>query len=276
MHRFLRFPGFKRHALTFSYDDGTVFDKRLVEIFDKNGVKGTFNLNTGCMGEGRRLTKEECYELFANSPHEVAVHGAKHLILTEYAPATVNADVLLDRLELERQYGRIIRGMAYAYGTFNDEVVSVLENCGIVYSRTTVPTYKFDIPTDWLRLNPTCHHKDERLPELTEAFLDNTPVNSPMLWKNPNKLFYVWGHSYEFNDRNNWELIEDFCQKVGGHDYVWYATNIEIYDYVRAYESLVYSADGNTVFNPTTIDVYTCLADKDTLIPAGATVVLNG
>ena len=29
---FLRFPGFKYRAVTFSYDDGTIFDKRLVEI----------------------------------------------------------------------------------------------------------------------------------------------------------------------------------------------------------------------------------------------------
>ena len=41
------FPGGKHKALTFSYDDGRIFDKRLIEIFNKNGMKGTFNLNAG-------------------------------------------------------------------------------------------------------------------------------------------------------------------------------------------------------------------------------------
>ena len=238
-------------------------------------MKGTFNLDSGLMGEGRRLTKEECHELFANSSHEVAVHGAKHLLLTDCAPSVANSDVLLDRLELEKQYGKIIRGMAYPYGLVNDELVGILKNCGIVYSRTTMSSYNFAIPTDWLRWKPTCHHKDPRLMELCESFLNNTPSPVPKLWKNAVKLFYVWGHSYEFNDNDNWEIIERFAERVGGHDYVWYATNIEIYEYVRAFDSLVYSAAGNTVHNPTAVDVYTCLANENTLIRAGETVQLK-
>ena len=41
------FPGGKTRAMTFSYDDGVLQDKRLIEMFDKYGVKGTFNLNYG-------------------------------------------------------------------------------------------------------------------------------------------------------------------------------------------------------------------------------------
>ena len=36
-----------RKALTFSYDDGIEQDRKLVEIFNKYGMKATFNLNTG-------------------------------------------------------------------------------------------------------------------------------------------------------------------------------------------------------------------------------------
>ena len=38
------FPGGKHKVLTFSYDDGKLEDRRLVEIFNKNGLRGTFNL----------------------------------------------------------------------------------------------------------------------------------------------------------------------------------------------------------------------------------------
>ena len=37
---------------------------------------------------------------------------------------------------------------------------------------------------------------------------------------------------------------------------MWYATNMEVYDYVKAYDNLVFSLDGKTVYNPSAIDVY--------------------
>ena len=64
MYAFLRFPGFKKKAFTLSYDDGVIFDKRLIEIFNENGLKATFNLNSGHFGEGRRLSLEEAVELY--------------------------------------------------------------------------------------------------------------------------------------------------------------------------------------------------------------------
>ena len=37
----------KSKVLTLSYDDGVVQDIRFIEILDKYGLKGTFNINTG-------------------------------------------------------------------------------------------------------------------------------------------------------------------------------------------------------------------------------------
>ena len=47
----MRFPGFKYKALTLSYDDDVIFDKKLMEILDKHGLKCTFNLNSGLFAE---------------------------------------------------------------------------------------------------------------------------------------------------------------------------------------------------------------------------------
>ena len=41
------FPGGKFKVLTLSYDDGKLEDKRLVDIFNKNGIRATFNVNSG-------------------------------------------------------------------------------------------------------------------------------------------------------------------------------------------------------------------------------------
>ena len=36
----------KMKAVTFSYDDGVTQDKRLIELFNKYGLKATFNINS--------------------------------------------------------------------------------------------------------------------------------------------------------------------------------------------------------------------------------------
>ena len=54
----------KKGCLTFSYDDGTKHDYRLVEIFNKYGMKGTFNLNSGFMlDDGRHVLKKDVAKL---------------------------------------------------------------------------------------------------------------------------------------------------------------------------------------------------------------------
>ena len=252
---YMRYPGGVAKALTLSYDDGVQQDKRLMEIINAHGLKCTFNINSGCFApegteyaEGtihRRMTERECVELYKNSGHEVAVHSLTHPFLEKINPARVSYEVLKDRENLERLFGGIVRGMAYPMGTFSDAVVEAIKNCGIAYSRTTVSTERFSIPTDWLRMPATCHHKNPRLMELAQKFTE-----AEMQKKHP-MLFYLWGHSYEFENNDNWNVIEEFAEYMGGRDDIWYATNIEIYEYVEAYRALVFSADGSVITNPT-------------------------
>jgi peptidoglycan/xylan/chitin deacetylase (PgdA/CDA1 family) len=272
MYAFLRFPGFRKKALTLSYDDGTVYDKKMVEILDKYGIKCTFNLNSGLMGQGRRLSADECVALFSDSVHEVALHGREHMSFDDVNVLFCLRDVVEDRRGLESMFGKIINGMAYAFGDFNDAAVNAIKSAGVLYSRTTVQTERFDMPTDMLRWPSTCHHRNPRLFELVDKFLDNTPPRH--MWADEPRLFYLFGHSYEFNDWNNWELLEQFCEKMGGRDEIWYATNMEIYEYKQAYDSLIFSYDGRIVKNPSSIDVYTNLYGKKIMIPAGECVTL--
>ena len=271
---FLRFPGFKDKALTLSYDDGTIYDRKLIDIMNKNGLKGTFNLNSGFFAEkegGFRLTKSEALKLYKKSGHEVSLHGAKHLSLAEVDSALATNDVLSDRKYLEETFGVPVQGMAYANGSYNDRVVQILKNCGVRYARTTETTERFDIPTDWLRLPATCHHNHPDLMGLAKKFLEE---NSSYYWSKRQKLFYLWGHSYEFNNNDNWQVIEEFAAYVGGRDDVWYATNGEICDYVEAYDRLRFGANGDFVYNPSAISVYLNYYDKQYVVPAGGTIKL--
>ena len=271
-YQFLSFPGFKHKAVTLSYDDGTPTDKRLIEIMSEYGLKGTFNINSGMFDEKHRLSADDVLELYTSSGQEVAIHGVKHLSLTEVDDVSVMKEIMEDREALEELFGHIITGMAYANGKYDDRVVDILAHCGVTYARTVISTENFDVPTDWLRMPTTCHHKNPRLMELAKAFVEaETPS---YFWRYKPKLFYVWGHSNEFKINDNWNVIEEFAAYIGNRDDIWYATNGEIYDYVKAYESLVYTVSRKYVYNPTQIDVYLNWYGKQILVPAGKTVSL--
>lgn len=277
--RHLTFPGFKKKALTLSYDDGVRQDKRLIQIMQENGIKGTFNINSGRFNTqiddttSGRLTREEALDLYKGAGMEVAIHGYKHYSLASMDSAIALNEILSDRKELEETFDRIVNGMAYANGSYDDKVVEMLKMCGVKYSRTVISTEKFDLPTDWLRMPTTCHHNNPKLMDLAKEFIETSPP--AYYWSNRPKLFYLWGHSYEFDRNDNWEVIEKFCKYVGNRNDVWYATNGEIYEYIQAYDNLVFSVDGDMIYNPGSITVYVEWFGKLIEIHAGETVKTN-
>lgn len=274
--KYMRFPQGKAKAVTFSYDDGGEADKRLLSVFEKYGLKGTFNLNSELFDAAcwhGRMDEKSCFELFANSAQEIANHGARHTFLDKIPLAEAVKEIVDCRGYLEKKYSRIVKGMAYAYNGYNEEVLAVLPALGIDYARTTDCTHSFAMPDNWLTWNPTCKHTDKELSALTEKFLNESPekiAKHREPW-----LFYIWGHSFEFDDDNNWEVIENLGQKLSGRDDIWFATNGEIYAYAKAYSSLVYSLDGERVYNPSAIDVWLELRGKVYKIGAGETVAFD-
>lgn len=245
--RYLRFPGGKSKALTFSYDDGVQDDIRLIDIFRKYNMRGTFNINSGNMLRTDlkypHVSPEEALNVYTEDVCEVACHSVTHPDLTQFDTVRIFTEVLEDRKYLEKLFGRQVHGMAYPYGTHNDTVVSVLKNAGIFYSRTVATTSKFNMPNDWLRLPATCHHTNLALMELADKFLNLKGRLDP-------KVFYVWGHSYEFSVCDNWHIIESFCEKMANQENIWYCTNMELYNAWADYQRLERSADGTQIFNP--------------------------
>ncbi len=275
----MRFPGGRAKAVTMSYDDGVEQDARLLEIMKANGLKGTFNLNSGLYApEGtvysqekivsRVMTRAQTTALFSDSGMEVAAHGLNHPFLEQLSPQMCAYEVLQDRINLENQFGTIIRGLAYPFGTYDDKVVACLKSCGIAYARTVKSTGTFELPSDWLRLGPTCHHNDPRLMELARTFVDKIIINKS--W-----LFYLWGHSYEFDKNDNWNVIEEFAKFIGSREDIWYATNMEIFDYVTAYQNLKFSVDGKRVVNPTAYEIWIEADHKNYCIKPGKEMVLE-
>lgn len=210
--------------------------------------------------------------VYLDSGNEAAIHGRFHLSLADYPAQDGITDIVDDRREWERICRRPVFGMAYANGSYNDDVVRYLDILGIHYSRTVLSTHDFFIPRDWLRLPATCHHNDPALFELLERFI---ALNPRANYNHAPKLFYLWGHSYEFNNNNNWDVFERFCNRAAGQNDIWYATNGAIYDYTKAYEALQFTLEGDCVYNPSCIDIFMESGKTGYMIKAGETVYIN-
>ena len=257
-----RFPGGKMRCLTMSYDDGRDHDIRLAEIFRENGIVGTFHLTSDFLNRDGYVKTSEIKEIYKG--HEISCHTRTHPHLDQLPDAAVLAEILDDRLALEAASGTLVRGMSYPFGVYDDRVVSIMKTAGMEYSRTVAATQTFDMPKDFLRWHPTCHHKSGNIMEKLETFL------APSRYRRM-RLFYIWGHSYEFANDDNWSLMEEFCKRAGGDEETWYASNIEIVDYINATKALRVSTDRTMVYNPTAIEVWFTINDQAVSVKPGET-----
>lgn len=244
------YPQGKRKALTFSYDDGQEFDRRLAELLRSHGMKGTFHLNSGRLGlrRGRDayVAAEELKEVYAG--HEIACHGVQHRNLPALTGEQAVLEIQQDRKTLEEITGGLVQGMSYAFGNYDRKIMDIARTLGIKYSRTVQDTKNFFPPADFMEWHPTCHH-DNSLLELADRFIDIAGF-----YELP--VMYVWGHSFEFGWSGDWSVIEAFVEKMAGRDDIWYAANMEICTYIQAVRQQEFSADGMKMHNPSAVGVW--------------------
>ena len=240
----------KKKALTMSYDDCPPEDIRLVELFNKYHIKGTFHLISSHLFNPNSAIKfSDVATLYAG--HEVSAHSLTHPFFDQIPKEELLYEMLEDKKNLEAACGYPVRGMSYPNGIVTDDVLTCLKACGFQYGRTTVSTNGFKLPADFMQWTPTCHHRGDIIGKIEQFRTAYYAL----------PLFYIWGHSFEFprnTPDSNWEMMEEFCDKFTStfEDTVWYATNIEIVDYVTALRNLSLSADRKMVWNPAGMSVW--------------------
>ena len=112
-----RYPGGKKKAFNITYDDGILQDVRFVELLNRYGIKGTFNLNSQLMEEEfawthpngmevRRLSPRQARHLYDG--HEVASHSLTHPYMDHLPPEELYRQLKTDKENLERLFGRAL------------------------------------------------------------------------------------------------------------------------------------------------------------------------
>lgn len=224
--------GGKMKAVTFSYDDGVTQDLKLIEILNRYGLKATFNLNSGGFGgrESKLIDDVLVYrdKVFSHDVkriyegHEVASHTVNHPDLTALSEDKIVYQVEEDRKRLSELVGYEIVGFAYPCGYVDQRVISVLKKkTGVKYARSVRVTENYLPETDLYDLAFTTRNFGDNFLRLAEDFV-NLKTDEP-------RIFSVWGHAYEFDWKKNWQVFEEFCKIISGHEDIFYGTNSQIF-----------------------------------------------
>ena len=114
------------------------------------------------------------------------------------------------------------------FGTY-EAIKQYLCELDIAYARTLRgDNNQFLMPADFHAWMPSAHHTNPELMKYADDFLkEDLSAKRRYAYREP-RLFYVWGHSYEFDRDNNWDVIEEFCKLMAGHEDIFYGTNTEV------------------------------------------------
>ncbi len=281
---YLRFPGGKPKAFTISYDDGYIYDLRLADMIEAHGMKCTFNIISESVTKNwgsEYLTLDQMKSLITRG-YEIAVHGVTHTANGLQKVTLGLSEAYESRKVIENKLGIISRGFAYPCSGINDFTVGTdyehikgyLRDLGYSYARSDEKNFDyFLIPNDWYDWQPTVHHDSRHVNEYADMFLDIKPDGHDGKGGLP-RLFHIYGHSAEFERKNNWEHLEALCEKLGGKDDIWYATNLEICDYVEDYKRLKFNLDHTRVYNPSARTIWFYADEKTYAVAPGETVNL--
>ena len=191
--------------VSLSFDDGTIYDLRFIELLNKYSLKATLNLNSGLKDfvwyyddkPIKRLDLELVKDFYIG--HEVASHSLTHPYFSSLDKEETIRQVREDINNLEKIFGYKIEGFAFPFHDQTEENISVVkDNIELSYIRYSHLDYDGK-HKDRYHIHLNALYDDELIYEKLEEFKRSESENS---------LFVIAGHAYEFEMKNDWDKIE--------------------------------------------------------------------
>ena len=223
--------------VTFSFDDGEIYDERLCALFRKYDLRASFGLRSNCCGLNGDLYRQDGtffrrYEIIRRDDvarvyagFEICSHGTNHNGFAGKDIEQLKQEIYPDLELFENLTGNKVIGAIYPGGAYDEMSVKNLKKIGIKFCRTLPDgTYNLNVPSEWECWTPTCHFADEKVFEVIRRFADLPSEND---W-----ILHIYGHSYEleYKDRDRWAVMEQICDFKNAQ----FMTLGEIYRYFEA------------------------------------------
>ena len=194
-----------------SFDDGTVYDHRFVNLLNQYGIKGTFNLNSGLEDfvwyyedkfPVRRQILSETVEQYRG--HEIASHSLHHHWLNTLTPPQISREIGDDCEALKRLFGVAQIGFGVPFTACGEREIKIIRKYAR-YIRLSEFAESFAIPKDPYHIPIHALYNDPDIREKLNRFAENDLEDS---------LFVMAGHSYELEVLDHWEFMEQLLQFI--------------------------------------------------------------
>lgn len=202
-----------RKIFLLSFDDGTIWDKRFVELLNKYGMKATFNLNSGLEDfvwqyedrfPIRRQKLSETVEQYRG--HEIASHTLTHPWLNSLTPPQLARELGEDCEALKEIFGLSEIGFGVPFTACEEREVRIIRKF-VKYIRLSAFSDSFALPGDPYHIPIHGLYNDADIREKIARFAECDL---------PEALFVMAGHSYEFEVLDHWEYIEELLKFIQG------------------------------------------------------------
>jgi peptidoglycan/xylan/chitin deacetylase (PgdA/CDA1 family) len=248
------YPGGKWKAFNITYDDGVLQDVRFVELMNKYGLKGTFNLNSGLMETEfewthpngmvvKRLPISAVAELYRG--HEVASHTLTHPYLSSLTEAQIMEEMAKDKENLERLTGLPVLGFGGPFHHWGPEVVACAKRCGFEYARNAEERYCYAPPEDYYHWSAGTYHVMPGFQDFVEGFFHTEEELA---------LCQIVGHTYDLDVEDMWDHMESVLKRVAEDEDILSMTNIELVRYLKAMRMAVIRED--EIRNPSDLPLW--------------------
>ena len=199
-----------------SFDDGTVWDRRFVELLNKFGMKATFNLNSGL--EEFVWYYEDRYpitrQILKHTPeqyrgHEVASHSLHHHWLNTLTPPQLAREVGEDAAALKALFGLEEIGFGVPFTACGEREIRLIRKY-VRYIRLSEMAEGFDLPEDAYHIPIHGLYNDADIREKIHRFAQCGQEDA---------LFVMAGHSYELEVLDHWQYMEELLQYIRSFDF---------------------------------------------------------
>ena len=194
----------------FTIDDGTIFDEKVIDIFNSFNIKATFNLNSGLQDfvwykedkPVRRLRLDEYKHLY--DKQEIASHSLTHPHLTMMSDEDIKREVVEDINNLENIFHRKIKSFSIPFSDFDERVINIIkDNSDIKVIILPEIDRSFRLPKDPYHTKITTFNIDEALSLFDEFMKDDNA-----------ELFVFICHAYDFEYDWGYDKLKTLCQRV--------------------------------------------------------------
>jgi peptidoglycan/xylan/chitin deacetylase (PgdA/CDA1 family) len=231
--------------VTTSWDDGQKTDIKLAKLLTKYDVKGTFYITKSYRDP---LEKQDIIDL--DIEHEIGAHTLNHVDLLNIPISEAKREIEGSKTYVEELIGHDIKMFCFPWGQYNEGIKKIVKDAGFIAARTCKPG-DFDVPEDPYEWHITLHASNAS-PSLTFRIWRMNSISTKSLidWEVRAKLlfnlalerggiYHLWGHSYEIDEKTEWDKLERVLKYISNRLKVKYLTNGETLGGLKCEASMV-------------------------------------